>query len=192
MRAFLERQLPDLAEPDASPQHVQAALYCQGLIHHDSHSRRGGVAPLARAHELLGQLAADERREVYMARLQQKQARVPPPVRISSARPTRVRESWACLILVRDDPRRLSPRCGLDRSVGRRESRRARTSSRGARASRWRARARPSSSRATAASRAGSTMLRSLGSTYAAALEEPDLDRQLNLEASRVISKLRE
>lgn len=100
MRAFLESQLPDLKEHDASPQHVQAALYCQGLIHHDSHSRRGGVAPLARAHELLGQLATDERREVYLARLQQKQARILPPEslppdRISSARPILVREPCA-------------------------------------------------------------------------------------------------
>ena len=71
MRSFLEAQLPG-----ASAQHVQAALYCQGLIYHDSHSRRGGLAPLARADELLGQLAADERREVYLARLQQKQARI--------------------------------------------------------------------------------------------------------------------
>ena len=71
MRRFLEDHLPD-----ASPQHVQAALYCQGLIHHDSRARRAGLPPLSRGHELLQALAADERREVYLARLQQKHARL--------------------------------------------------------------------------------------------------------------------
>ena len=33
--------------PGASAQHVQAALYCQGLIYHDSQSRRGGLARFA-------------------------------------------------------------------------------------------------------------------------------------------------
>ena len=71
MRRFLETHLPG-----ASPQHVQAALYCQGLIYHDSRTRRAGLPPLSRAHDLLAALAADERREVYLARLQQKSARL--------------------------------------------------------------------------------------------------------------------
>ena len=71
MRRFLEDHLPG-----ASAQHVQAALYCQGLVYHDSRTRRTGLPPLSRAGELLETLAADERREVYLARLQKKHARI--------------------------------------------------------------------------------------------------------------------
>jgi hypothetical protein len=55
---------------------VQAALFCQGLINHESRTRKSGLPPLAHAHELLEALATDERREIYLARLQHKQARL--------------------------------------------------------------------------------------------------------------------
>ena len=71
MRRFLEDHLPG-----ASPPHVQAALYCQGLTYHDSRARRAGLPPLSRSHDLLRTLAENERREVYLARLQRKQGRL--------------------------------------------------------------------------------------------------------------------
>lgn len=57
MRAFLETQLPG-----GSAHHLQAALYTQGLLYHDSKTRRNGVAPLARPEELLEELAIECRR----------------------------------------------------------------------------------------------------------------------------------
>lgn len=57
MRAFLETQLPG-----GSAHHLQAALYTQGLLYHDSKTRRNGVAPLARPEELLEELAVECRR----------------------------------------------------------------------------------------------------------------------------------
>ena len=71
MRRFLEDHLPG-----ASPPHVQAALYCQGLTYHDSRARRAGLPPLSRSHDLLRTLAENDRREVYLARLQRKQGRL--------------------------------------------------------------------------------------------------------------------
>lgn len=71
MRAFIETHLPG-----ASAQHVQAALYVQGLLFHDAKARRAGLPPLSQPEALLAELARNERKEIYLAHLQQKTARL--------------------------------------------------------------------------------------------------------------------
>ena len=74
MRSFIQTHLPSTDLQGA--QRVQCALYVQGLLFHSASSRRGGLPPLSDSEALLAQLASEERKEVYRARLQQKSARL--------------------------------------------------------------------------------------------------------------------